>query len=165
MFLASHLLATNHAHQNPPKPKTCLKMPSWTPQDGATQDSPRWAQDGPKTGRQSTGKSSKILFGALLGPSWGQLGPLRAQLGPSKPRLTPICHASCFLQAPQDHSKTSEQPCCKLSPNFCCPRNRPRYKSTKTPKNQRTNAQAHGVGPAECAERLESAAPVVYPRG
>ena len=101
MFLQSHLLATDHAHRSPSKPKICLKRPSWTPQEGPrrAQDSPRWAQDGPKTGRQSTGKSSKILFGALLGPPWGQLGPLRSQLGPSKPILKPICHPSRFLGA------------------------------------------------------------------
>ena len=84
----------------PSKPKICLKMPSWTPQDGPRrpQGSPRRAQDGPKEGRRTTAKSCKIIPGALVGPSRGQLWPLRAQLGPSKPILKPLCHPSRFLE-------------------------------------------------------------------
>ena len=75
-FLTSQLLATLHPKIKPSKPQICLKMPSWTPQEGPrrAQDSPRWAQDGPKTGRGTTTKSCKILFGALLGPSWATSG-------------------------------------------------------------------------------------------
>ena len=99
--MTSQLLATLHPKIKPSKPQICLKMPSWTPQEGPrrAQDSPRWAQDGPETGRRTTGKSRKIIPGALLGPSWGQLRPTWGQLGPSKPILKPTCHPSCFLQA------------------------------------------------------------------
>ena len=76
MFLASQLWATLHPKIKPSKPKLCLKMASWTPQEGPkrAQDSPRWAQDGPKEGRRTTGKSRKIILEALLGPSWAASG-------------------------------------------------------------------------------------------
>ena len=45
LFLTSQLLATLHPRSKLSKPKICLKMPSWTPQEGPrrAQDSPRWA--------------------------------------------------------------------------------------------------------------------------
>ena len=83
-FLTSQLLATLHPKIKPSKPQICLKMPSWTPQEGPrrAQDSPRWAQDGPKKVRRATGKSPKIIPGALLGPSWGTSGLQKTMVFP-----------------------------------------------------------------------------------
>ena len=96
MFLASQLWATLHPKIKPSKPQICLKMPSWTPQEGPrrAQDSPRWAQDGPKKGRRTTAKSPKIIPGALLGPSWGHLGLNLALSSPScnQLRTQPVCY-------------------------------------------------------------------------
>ena len=145
-----HLLAADHAHDSPSKPMICLKRPSWTPQEGPrrAQDSPRWAQDGPKTGRHATAKSSKILFGALLGPSWGQLGPLRSRLGPSEQQLKPICRPSCFHQAlkttikpPNNHfASFLEVSWPKKSAKI------PDNQDTKEPKNQCTSSRGRSGG-------------------
>ena len=80
MFLTSQLLATLHSKIKLFKPKLCLKMASWTPEEGPrrAQDGPRRAQDGPKKGRRVPGESRKIIPGPLLG---GPGGRLEAKIG------------------------------------------------------------------------------------
>ena len=140
MFLKPQLLATLHPKIKPSKPKLCLKMASWTPQEGPrrAQDSPSWAQDGPKKGRHTTGKSHKIILGALLSHSWGQAWPSRIHLGLFQPRL----------------KSNWRDTCCSSASNGTAHGQAMQTTTTNTPKNQCTNPQAHGVGSAECAERL-----------
>ena len=142
----------------PRRPKT---TPRW-PQDGPkrAQNEAKMTQDGPKTGRGTTAKSCKILFGALLGPSWGHLGSTWAQLGTSKPILKPTWHpSSCFQtlkttrRPPSSHFAIIFKACClqKSAKNIDLAL---QTTTTKSPKNQITNPQALGVGSAERAERL-----------
>ena len=108
MFLQSHLLASEHANRSPSEPKICLKMPPWSPREGPrrAQESPRGGQDGPKTLRRTTGNPRKIIFGAVLGPSWGQLGPSWAQLG----HFDSILKATWLPSWPLPALKTTTRP-------------------------------------------------------
>ena len=107
LFLTSQLLATLHHRSKPSKPKIRLKMPSRTPQEGPrrAQDSPRWAQDGPKKGRGTTGKSCKILFGALLGRP--RRGHLEASSRLGRALVGMICGKKVGLQKPSETLRKS----------------------------------------------------------
>ena len=141
MLSTSQLLATLHPKIKPSKPKLCLKMASWTLQEGPkrAQDSPRWAQDGPKEGRRTTSKSRKIILEALLGPSWGQLWPSWAQLGPPQRILKPTWDHNCFPREcrttatpPNNHQQT-------LLRLLSCPS----LDGNVYPSNQNTNKPMH----------------------
>ena len=140
--MAAHRLARKHAPQSPPKPKTCLKMPSWTPPEGPrrAQDSPRWGQDGPKKARRVPSKSRKIIPGTLLGPSRGQTWPSRAHLGPFQPRLKSSCRHSCCLSAFDGTSQPLKDNVASLSRLLLDLRWQCR---PQQPTHQRTKAQTH----------------------
>ena len=142
MFLTSQLWATLHPKIKPSKPKLCLKMASWTPQEGPrrAQDSPRWGQDGPKKGRRVPSKSRKIIPEALLGPSRGQTWPSRAHLGPFQPRLKSSCRHNCCLSAFNGTSQPVKDNVASLSRLLLDLRWQCR---PQQPTHQRTNAQTH----------------------
>ena len=130
-------MATLHPKIKSSKPNICLKVPSWTPRQGPrrAQDSPRWAQDGPKKGRRRTIQTPKIIPGALLGPSWGHLGLNLALSSPSCNQLR--TQAVCYWPSrPQQDLQTITSPVyCQTSDGNADPNNQ----HTKEPTHQPTS--------------------------
>ena len=127
---------------------------------------PRWAQKGLRRNGPSSQDNSWSPLGPILGPSWAILRPAWAQLGPSKHILEPTWHPSCSLQALKTPTRPPNIPFRKLflKPAYC-PLVATRTAMTKIPKNQSTNPQAFGVGPAECAEQLNPPPPFTVSMG
>ena len=119
-FCTSQPFATLHPQLKPSKPKTCLQMPSWTPQEWPRRA--KMAQDEPKMGperradqRQKPARSFWEVSWAHLGANLGQPGLNSGSTWPFQANREANLVSKLLFARLQTHSKTSKQQLCSLS--------------------------------------------------